>query len=57
MNLTEEELNELRRINGEDYQVDGENEAPVLTVPHSISYAENALERRIKQNLETYHDL
>ena len=57
MNLTEKELNELRRINNEEYSFEAENEAPVLTIPHSISYAENALERRLKLNLETFHDL
>ena len=57
MNLTEQELNELRRINNEEYSLEAENEEPVLTIPHSISYAENALERRLKLNLETFHDL
>ena len=52
MNFSEQELNEIKRINGEEYLNDTETTAPFLTILDSISYAENALERRLKLNLE-----
>ena len=57
MNFTEDQLNEIRRINGEEYITDGEPETPILTISNSIEYAEKALERRLKQQLESLHNV
>ena len=50
-------MNEIRRINGEEYMIDGEPEMLILTISNSIEYAENALERRLKQHLDSLHNV
>jgi len=58
MDFTPAQLDEIRRINNEEYINDNELEyEPILTLTSSISYAENALERRLKQQLEELHSV
>ena len=48
---------ELRRINQEEFIDDNEAAEPVLTLTSSIAFAENALERRLKNQLENLHNV
>ena len=48
MDFTPMQLDEIRRINNEEVINDNEADEPFLTLTSSISYAENALERRLK---------
>ena len=57
MDLTEQDLDELRRINEQDYITDEINPEPFLTIDDSIMFAELTIERRLKSNLEIFHDL
>ena len=57
MDFTPMQLEEIRRINNEEYINDNEAAEPFLTLTSSISYAENALERRLKQQLEELHSV
>ena len=57
MDLTEQDLEELRRINEQEYITDEINTEPILTIDDSIMFAELAIERRLKSNLEIFHDL
>ena len=57
MDLTEQDLDELRRINEQDYITDEINPEPLLTIDDSIMFAELTIERRLKSNLEIFHDL
>ena len=57
MDFTPMQLEEIRRINNEEYINDNEVAEPFLTLTSSISYAENALERRLKQQIEDLHSV
>ena len=57
MDFTPMQLEEIRRINNEEVINDNEADEPFLTLTSSISYAENALERRLKQQLEELHNV